>query len=260
LGDDEHGWSDQGVFNFEGGCYAKTYNLTITDEPQIFIASHRFGSIFENVALNDQGFVDFRDDTLTRNGRVSYPIDSVGRAMSVPFVESQPKTVIMLTCDAYGVLPAVCKLSKSAAREQFLLGYTSKVAGTESGIDDPIATFSPCFGLPFMPRAPEEYADLLVGLLEETGASCWLINTGWSGGPPGEGERIPLALTRAIVGMIVGGDMGGIPTFFHDYTGMIVPAVGGVPLEFLHPELAWSNPIMYSAQANKLMSLFKEAL
>ena len=260
LGDDEHGWSDDAIFNFEGGCYAKTLDLKMSSEPQIFIASHKFGSIFENVALDDHGIVNFSDSSLTKNGRSSYPIENIARSTGVSYINKQPKNVIMLTCDAFGVLPAICKLSKEEARDQFLLGYTSKVAGTESGVDDPVATFSPCFGAPFMPRSPDVYADLLVKFLEKTNATCWLINTGWSGGPPGVGERMPLELTRQIVGAVVDGDMEGVPTFYHDHTNFTVPDIGGVPPEYLHPELAWSNPIMYNSQVKKLWSMFEDVL
>lgn len=260
LGDDEHGWSNTGVFNFEGGCYAKTLNLSMTSEPQIFLASHKFGSIFENVSLNNQGIVDFTSFDITKNGRSSYPIGHISRTTGVQYIEKQPTSVIMLTCDAFGVLPAICKLSKEEAREQFMLGYTSKVAGTESGVDEPVATFSPCFGSPFMPRSPVVYGDLLVDFLEKSGATCWLINTGWSGGPPGVGERMPLELTRMIVTCVVEGDMDDVPTFYHDQTNFTVPDIGGVPSQYLRPELAWSNPIMYNSQVAKLWEMFESAL
>ncbi len=258
LGDDEHGWSKDGVFNFEGGCYAKTVGLTPQSEPQIWSACHRFGTILENVAVNKKGHIDFSDDTLTKNGRASYPLDFIGGSMVQGFVPEQPRCVIMLTCDAFGVLPAVSKLSLEEAKKQFLLGYTSKVAGTESGIDEPVATFSPCFGLPFMPRNPNEYANLLVDFLEKTGASCWLVNTGWTGGPPGTGERIALPITRAIVGCIVDGDMDSVPTFYHDQTGFTVPDIGGIDVKLLRPELAWSNPIMFNGQVDKLKRLIED--
>lgn len=260
LGDDEHGWSNLGVFNFEGGCYAKTLNLSPTSEPQIFVASHKFGSIFENVSLDEKGIVNFNSDSFTKNGRVSYPIDYIARTTGISFIEKQPTSVIMLTCDAFGVLPAICKLSKEEARDQFLMGYTSKVAGTESGVDEPIATFSPCFGAPFMPKSPDVYADQLVSLIESSGASCWLINTGWTGGPPGEGERMPLDLTRLIVAAVVDGDMDDVPTFLHDHTSFTVPDIGGIPQKYLRPELAWSNPIMYDQQVKKLWEMFESAL
>lgn len=173
------------------------------------------------------------------------------------FSPEQPTCVIMLTCDAFGVLPAVSKLSLEEARDQFLLGYTSKVAGTESGVDEPVATFSPCFGLPFMPRNPEEYADLLVDFLKNSGASCWLVNTGWTGGPPGTGNRIDLETTRAIVGCIVDGDMDDVPTFVHEDTGRTVPDIGGIDRKLLYPELAWTNPLMYRDQVAKLNSLIE---
>lgn len=257
LGDDEHGWSPDGVFNFEGGCYAKTIGLSPASEPQIWTACHRFGTILENVSVNSKGNVNFSDSTLTKNGRASYPLEFIGGSMLEGFSPEQPTCVIMLTCDAFGVLPAVSKLSLEEARDQFLLGYTSKVAGTESGVDEPVATFSPCFGLPFMPRNPEEYADLLVDFLKNSGASCWLVNTGWTGGPPGTGNRIDLQTTRAIVGCIVDGDMDDVPTFVHEDTGRTVPDIGGIDRKLLYPELAWTNPLMYRDQVAKLNSLIK---
>jgi phosphoenolpyruvate carboxykinase (ATP) len=258
LGDDEHGWSSTGVFNFEGGCYAKTYGLTGHSEPQIWAACHKFGAILENVTFRDNGYINFLDDSHSKNGRASYPLSFVGGALTGGFIDSQPKTVIMLTCDAFGVLPAMSKLSIEDARKQFLLGYTSKVEGTEHGITSPVATFSPCFGLPFMPRKPEVYADLLVDFLSSSGATCWLVNTGWFGGPQGEGERIPLDVTRAIVGCITDGTMDDVPTFFHEQTGLNIPDVSGVPACFINPELAWSNPIMYNMQVEKLKRLIDE--
>ena len=180
--------------------------------------------------------------------------------MNTQHVKEQPIAVIMLTCDAFGVLPAVSRLTVEEAREQFLLGYTSKVAGTETGVDDPVATFSPCFGLPFMPRSTEVYANLLVKYLNETGASCWLVNTGWTGGPPGVGERIPLSVTRDIVTCITDGLMDSVPTFLHDYTDLNVPDIGGIDPSLLRPELAWSNPILYNQSVFKLKEMFEEAL
>ena len=258
LGDDEHGWSKDGVFNFEGGCYAKTYGLTPASEPQIWSACHRFGTILENVSVTSEGSVNFSDSTITKNGRASYPLEFIGGSMVQGHSPEQPTCVIMLTCDAFGVLPAVSRLSREEARDQFLLGYTSKVAGTESGIDEPVATFSPCFGLPFMPRKPEEYADLLVDFLKSSGSSCWLVNTGWTGGPPGTGERIDLEVTRAIVRCIVEGDMDDVPTFLHEDSGRTVPDIGGVDRKLLCPELAWSNPMLYGDQLKKLMSLIEQ--
>lgn len=257
LGDDEHGWSSSGLFNFEGGCYAKTLGLNPKDEPAIWAAANRFGSIFENVTMDYSGMVNFHDDGITKNGRVSYPISSIGGAIGSGYINRQPRTVIMLTCDAFGVLPAVSKLSVEEAGEQFLLGYTSKVAGTESGVDEPQATFSPCFGLPFMPRPPIEYANMLQNFIEETGSTCWLVNTGWTGGPPGMGERIDLDTTRAIVNFITRGEMDDVPTFLHEETGMTVPDVGGLDRKLLHPELAWSNPIMYNNQLAKFKNLIE---
>ena len=178
--------------------------------------------------------------------------------MTQGFVPEQPKTIVMLTCDAFGVLPAVSKLSLEEAEEQFLLGYTSKVAGTESGVDEPVATFSPCFGLPFMPRSPQEYANMLVNFAEENNSSIWLVNTGWTGGPPGVGERINLDVTRAIVQCIVDGEMDNFETFYHEETGRTVPDIGtGIDRKLLYPELAWSNPMMYSDQLSKLKQLIE---
>ena len=258
LGDDEHGWSKEGVFNFEGGCYAKTLNLNPRSEPQIWAAANRFGSILENVVISNKGMPRFEDDLLSKNGRVSYPLNAIGGAMTQGFVPEQPKTIVMLTCDAFGVLPAVSKLSLEEAEEQFLLGYTSKVAGTESGVDEPVATFSPCFGLPFMPRSPQEYANMLVNFAEENNSSIWLVNTGWTGGPPGVGERINLDVTRAIVQCIVDGEMDNFETFYHEETGRTVPDIGtGIDRKLLYPELAWSNPMMYSDQLSKLKQLIE---
>jgi len=260
LGDDEHGWSLDGVFNIEGGCYAKTFNLSPKNEPQIWAASHRFGSILENVGLSEEGHVNFADDTLTKNGRASYPIEYIGGALTEGVINEHPNSVIMLTCDAFGVLPAVSKLSTSEAREQFLLGYTSKVAGTENGIDEPVATFSPCFGLPFMPRSPESYADLLETFLDSRDITCWLVNTGWTGGPPGVGDRISLPITRAIVSAIVSGNLDNVETFTHDQTGRTVPNIEGIDKKLIRPELAWSNPIMYNDQVQKLNDLIQKAI
>ena len=197
IGDDEHGWSDEGIFNFEGGCYAKTIKLDPSKEPDIFKAI-KPGALLENVITDKNGVVDFDDGTITENTRVSYPIDHIENIEPTE-KGGHPRNVIFLTCDAFGVLPPISKLTPEMAMYHFLSGYTAKVAGTERGITEPVATFSPCFGGPFMPLPVKVYADILEQKIEEHDVQCWLVNTGWTGGPYGDGERMPISLTRRIV-------------------------------------------------------------
>jgi len=204
IGDDEHAWTTDGLTNFEGGCYAKTIKLSQKEEPQIWEASNTKGAILENVVIKN-GIPDFDNNSLTENGRASYPTSYIQGADSLGYVNQHPKNIIMLTCDAFGVLPAVSKLSPDEAVEQFLLGYTAKVAGTERGITEPTATFSPCFGLPFMPLSPVEYASLLREKILKHNVDCLLVNTGWFGGSYGIGKRIPLKITREIINIILDG-------------------------------------------------------
>ncbi|MFW5653970.1 MAG: phosphoenolpyruvate carboxykinase (ATP), partial [Planctomycetota bacterium] len=205
IGDDEHGWSDMGIFNFEGGCYAKCINLSKEKEPQIYNAI-RFGSVLENVVLNDRREPDFSKNDITENTRVTYPVDFVGNA-KIPSVGGHPKNVIFLTADAYGVLPPVARLNREQAMYYFVNGYTSKLAGTERGVTEPQPNFSPCFGGPFLPRHPQVYADMLARRIEDHGTNVWLLNTGWTGGPYGIGHRMDIAQTRAMVTAILNGKL-----------------------------------------------------
>ena len=206
IGDDEHGWTDKGLVNFEGGCYAKTIRLSKTSEPQIWSACHKPGAILENVVIKN-GVPDFNDTRYTENGRASYPTTFIDNADDLGYVNSHPKNVIMLTCDSTGLLPPVAKLSTQEAIDQFLLGYTSKIAGTESGIKDPLPTFSPCFGLPFMPLPPKRYAEILEEKLNKHNVDCWLVNTGWTMGDFKKGTRIPIIITREIIENIHNGNL-----------------------------------------------------
>ena len=199
IGDDEHGWSDAGTFNFEGGCYAKTINLSPVAEPEIFATTPRFATIIENMVYDPETLeLDFEDDSLTANTRCAYPLEAISNA-SPTARGGQPKNIIMLTCDAFGVLPPIARLTPAQAMYHFLSGFTSKVAGTERGVTEPQPTFSTCFGAPFMPRRPEVYGALLRDRIAETGATCWLVNTGWTGGAYGAGQRMPIAATRSLL-------------------------------------------------------------
>ncbi len=256
IGDDEHGWSSEKIFNFENGCYAKTIGLTREKELEIYNASTQFGAILENVAINNFS-PDFDNVEITQNGRASYPLTHIPNIVKSGIFEGDPKNIVMLTCDAFGVLPAVSKLSNTEAREQFLLGYTAKVAGTEVGIQEPKATFSPCFGAPFMPRKPSVYGDILKKKLDESDTQCWLVNTGWFGGGPGKGKRISLDLTRRIIRMINGGTLGLAPTVMHTFTGNTVPVSSEIPKEYIHPHLGWDSVNEYVKTLENLTEMMK---
>lgn len=255
IGDDEHGWSDKGLTNFEGGCYAKTIRLRQDDEPQIWDASHTAGAMLENVILVD-GEPDFNDDSLTENTRSSYPTRFISGADEAGYVSEQPKNVIMLTCDAFGVLPAVMRLKPEEAVEQFLLGYTAKVAGTEKGVSEPKATFSACFGLPFMPRSPKIYGEKLKELVNKYDVDCWLVNTGWSGGSYGTGKRMPISVTRKIIDAIHDGSLVQAELKKHEPTGFIVPMLDTVKEKYLIPELGWDSAEAYHTKLNILLEKF----
>lgn len=252
IGDDEHGWSDEGVFNFENGCYAKTANLSAKTEPEIYSASRRFGSTIENVKMNDDKSLDYHDMSLTQNGRVSYPLVFIPNAKLDRFVRKSPKNIIMLTCDAFGVLPAVAKLSPEEAKEHFLLGYTAKIPGTEIGVQEPTAVFSACFGAPFMPLKPEVYGDLLAKRISEAKVNCWLVNTGWAGGSFGKGKRMSLELTRSIIHYINSGKLAQETTKADPYFNLQVPE--SIDL----PETTWNDKSEYKAAAEKLLKLFED--
>tara|TARA_B100000686_G_scaffold353329_1_gene458508 strand:- start:2037 stop:3599 length:1563 start_codon:yes stop_codon:yes gene_type:complete len=259
IGDDEHGWNDRGIFNFEGGCYAKAIRLNEKQEPQIYAASHRFGSVLENVVMDKFSHVlDLDDDSITENTRSCYPLDFIPNA-SVDGLGGHPRNVIMLTCDAFGVLPPVSKLSTEQAMYHFISGYTAKVAGTERGVRDPIATFSPCFGAPFLVLHPTHYARQLGERLQGHGSNCWLVNTGWNGGMYGEGSRISIAYTRAIVAAILDGQLDNRPSRIDPVFGLQVPKeCSHVPVELLDPRTTWRNPNAYDEKARELAGRFNE--
>ncbi|TWT65431.1 Phosphoenolpyruvate carboxykinase [ATP] [Posidoniimonas polymericola] len=258
IGDDEHCWNDDGVFNIEGGCYAKAIDLTPESEPDIFQAL-RFGSVLENVVYDeDTHHVDFHDTSITQNTRGAYPIEFIHNA-KIPCVAGHPTDVIFLTCDAFGVLPPVSKLTPEAAMYHFISGYTAKVAGTEVGVTEPEATFSPCFGGPFLVWQPGKYAELLADKMKKHNANVWLVNTGWAGGAYGTGKRMKLAYTRAIVDAIHSGVIKDAPTEIDPIFGLeVVTSVPNVPDEILVPKNAWASENSYEKTAAKLAGLFVE--
>jgi phosphoenolpyruvate carboxykinase (ATP) len=256
IGDDEHVWSDQGIFNIEGGCYAKAIELTEQSEPDIFKALH-FGSVLENVVYDDEGHeVDFSDISITENTRGAYPIEFIHNA-KVPCTAGHPTDLIFLTCDAFGVLPPVSRLTPEQAMYHFISGYTAKVAGTEVGVTEPQATFSACFGAPFLIWHPARYAELLAAKIKKHQANVWLVNTGWSGGSYGKGSRIKLKFTRAIIDAIHSGALKSSPTKTDSTFGFeVVAQCPGVPSEILIPEMTWDDHGAFQATAKKLASLF----
>ncbi len=259
IGDDEHGWSDDGVFNFEGGCYAKVIKLSKEAEPEIHATTGRFGTVLENVVMDEDGALDLDDNRYTENTRASYPIHFIPNA-SETGIAGNPKNVIMLTADAFGVLPPISKLSPEQAMYHFLSGYTAKLAGTEKGLgSEPQATFSTCFGAPFMPRHPSVYANLLGDKIARHGVNCWLVNTGWTGGAYGTGHRMPIAHTRALVNAALDGTLANA-TFEKDpFFGLSIPtACDGVPSDILNPRNTWEDKAAYDKQAAHLVSLFIE--
>ena len=256
IGDDEHCWSDNGIFNIEGGCYAKAIDLTPESEPEIFQAL-RFGAVLENVVYDEESHhVDFHDTSITQNTRGAYPIEFIRNA-KIPCTAGHPTDVIFLTCDAFGVLPPVSKLTPEQAMYHFISGYTAKVAGTEMGVTEPQATFSPCFGGPFLVWHPMKYASLLSEKIQQHKANVWLVNTGWSGGAYGVGKRMKLAMTRAIVDAIHSGKMRDAKTVVDPIFGVgVVTQCDGVPAEVLVPRDAWADKKSYEATAKKLAGLF----
>ncbi len=257
IGDDEHGWSDTGTFNFEGGCYAKTINLSAEAEPEIFATTSRFATVVENMVYDLRTrALDFNDDSLTANTRCAYPLEAISNA-SATARGGQPKNIVMLTCDAFGVLPPIARLTPAQAMYHFLSGFTSKVAGTERGVTEPQPTFSTCFGAPFMPRRPEVYGALLRDRIAEVGASCWLVNTGWTGGAYGTGKRMPIAATRALLTAALNGSLNGATFRLDENFGFEVPVeLEGVDAALLDPRGTWADAAAYDAQAKKLMAMF----
>ncbi|MGR3756406.1 MAG: phosphoenolpyruvate carboxykinase [Tranquillimonas sp.] len=257
IGDDEHGWSERGTFNFEGGCYAKTISLSPDAEPEIFATTTKFATVIENMVYDPETKeLDFEDDTLTANMRCAYPLDYISNA-SATALGGHPKNVIMLTCDAFGVLPPIARLTPAQAMYHFLSGFTSKVAGTERGVTEPEPTFSTCFGAPFMPRRPEVYGELLKQKIAKHGATCWLVNTGWTGGAYGTGSRMPIKATRALLSAALDGSLAQAPFRKDRNFGFEVPTtVKGVADILLDPRRTWDDAAAYDRQAEKLVQMF----
>jgi phosphoenolpyruvate carboxykinase (ATP) len=259
LGDDEHGWGPNGVFNFEGGCYAKTIRLSREAEPEIFATTERFGTVLENVTIDPITRIpDFDDASKTENTRCAYPLDFIPNA-SATGRAGIPKNIVMLTCDAFGVLPPIAKLTPAEAMYHFLSGYTAKVAGTEKGVKDPEATFSTCFGAPFMPRHPSEYGNLLRDLIAKHSVDCWLVNTGWTGGKYGVGRRMPIRVTRRLLTAALDGSLSRADFRRDPYFGFAVPtSVPGVEPHILYPVKTWQNKAEFAETAKRLIDMFNE--
>ena len=259
IGDDEHGWSETGVFNFEGGNYAKVIRLSAEGEPLIYAASRRFGAILENVVMDrDSRRVDFDDDAITENTRSSYPITFISNSVRGGHA-GHPRNVVFLTADAFGVMPPIARLTREQAMYHFLSGYTAKLAGTERGVTEPKAAFSTCFGAPFLPLPPAVYAKMLGEKLDQHDAQCWLVNTGWTGGAYGVGQRMKLGYTRAMVHAALRGLLDNVPTQEDPVFGLHIPEhVRGVPSEVLQPRNTWSDSAAYDREAGKLAGMFRE--
>jgi phosphoenolpyruvate carboxykinase (ATP) len=259
IGDDEHGWSPNGTFNFEGGCYAKVINLSQEAEPEIWAASNRFGAVLENVVADAAGRIDFDDGSRTENTRSCYPVDFIPN-VDLSGRGGQPRNVIMLTCDAFGVLPPIARLTPAQAMYHFLSGYTALVAGTEKGLGaEPVATFSTCFGSPFLPRRPEVYGQMLSDLIARHGAECWLVNTGWSGGQYGVGSRMSIRHTRALLRAALDGTLTNARFRREPYFGLSIPEhVPGVPDDVLDPAQSWADKGAYDRQARHLIERFQQ--
>jgi phosphoenolpyruvate carboxykinase (ATP) len=258
IGDDEHGWDDKGLFNFEGGCYAKIIRLSSESEPEIYATTRRFGTILENVAINTRTRrVDLDDDSFTENTRASYPLTHIPNIVPSG-TAGHPTNIIMLTCDAFGVLPPIAHLTKEQAMYHFLSGYTARVAGTEAGVKEPSATFSTCFGGPFMALNPTVYGELLREKISRHNVSCWLVNTGWNGGPYGVGERIRIAYSRALINAALDGTLAAGSFETDPFFGLAIPiSCPGVPSRLLNPRNTWSDPVMYDETARKLVGMFR---
>jgi len=257
VGDDEHGWGDRGVFNFEGGCYAKTIRLSPMYEPDIFQTTRRFGTVLENVDLDPRTReLDLDSERFTENTRGAYPLHFIGN-VDPTGVAGQPRNVVFLTADAFGVMPPISRLTREQAAYHFISGYTAKLAGTEVGVKEPTATFSACFGAPFMPRHPAHYAAMLTARLERYDVPVWLVNTGWTGGPYGTGERMDIAHTRSMVRAAIDGRLDGVPTRIDPTFGFEVPLeCPDVPSSFLDPRATWADPDAYDRQAAALAGMF----
>ena len=259
IGDDEHGWSEDGVFNMEGGCYAKVIRLSAEGEPEIFATTRKFGTVLENVVMDPETRkLDLDDPSITENTRSSYPLYQLSN-VDLNGVGGHPRAIVFLTCDAFGVLPPISRLSEAQAMYHFLSGYTAKVAGTERGVTEPTATFSACFGAPFMPLHPGRYGEMLGEKIGRHGVPVWLVNTGWSGGGYGVGSRIALRMTRRMIRAALAGELENVPTTRDPVFGLEVPqAIEGVPTELLDARSTWADPAAYDAAAARLAGMFEK--
>jgi phosphoenolpyruvate carboxykinase (ATP) len=258
IGDDEHGWGDNGIFNFEGGCYAKTIRLSPVAEPEIWKAAHSYGTILENVGIDERGTLDLDDDSKTENTRAAYKLEVIANALPTKMA-GHPQNVVFLTADAFGILPPIARLTREQALFYFLSGFTAKLAGTEIGVTEPQPTFSTCFGAPFLPQDPSVYAGMLGRKLDEHGSTVWLVNTGWTGGPFGVGERMPIAATRGLLAAALSGKLDRVEYRTDRVFGFEVPVfVPGVDAKLLDPRSTWSDPDAYDAKARELAQMFRD--
>jgi phosphoenolpyruvate carboxykinase (ATP) len=258
IGDDEHGWSESGVFNIEGGCYAKVIRLSAEAEPEIFETTRTFGTILENVLVDERGVLDLEDDTKTENTRAAYKLERISNALPTKRA-GHPSSVVFLTADAFGILPPIARLSRDQAMFYFLSGFTAKLAGTEIGVKEPQPTFSACFGAPFLPQPPAVYARMLGEKLDRHESAVWLVNTGWTGGPFGEGHRMPIAATRALLHAALSGSLDNVSYRIDPVFGFEVPVTApGVDAQLLDPRSTWRDPAIYDAKARELAQMFAE--
>jgi len=258
IGDDEHGWGDEGVFNFEGGCYAKVIRLSAEAEPQIYATTSAFGTVLENVVMDEVGVLDLDDDSKTENTRAAYKLEQIANALPAKRA-GHPSSVVFLTADAFGILPPIARLSREQAMYWFLSGFTAKLAGTEIGVTEPQPTFSACFGAPFLPQPPSTYARMLGEKLDRHGATVWLVNTGWTGGAFGKGRRMPIQATRALLDAALSGGLSGAEFRVDPVFGFEVPvAAPGVQTSLLNPRLTWGDPTAYDARARELADMFRK--
>jgi len=258
IGDDEHGWSDEGIFNIEGGCYAKVIRLSPDAEPEIYKTTRSFGTVLENVVVDEQGVLDLDDDSKTENTRAAYKLEQIANALPTKRA-GHPSAIVFLTADAFGILPPLARLSREQAMFYFLSGFTAKLAGTEIGVTEPQPTFSACFGAPFLPQAPAVYAHMLGEKLAQHGATVWLVNTGWTGGPFGEGQRMPIAATRGLLRAALSGELDGGEYRTDEIFGFEVPvAVPGIDPSLLDPRSTWRDPDAYDRKARELARMFRD--
>jgi phosphoenolpyruvate carboxykinase (ATP) len=258
IGDDEHGWGSDGVFNFEGGCYAKVIRLSPEAEPEIYKTTQTFGTVLENVVMDERGVLDLDDDSKTENTRAAYKLEQIANALPEKRA-GHPSSVVFLTADAFGILPPIARLTREQAMYWFLSGFTSKLAGTEIGVKEPQPTFSACFGAPFLPQPPAVYARLLGEKLDRHAAMVWLVNTGWTGGPFGEGRRMPIQATRALLHAALSGELAGVEFTTDPVFGFAVPvAVPGVQTSLLNPRLTWADSTAYDTKARELAQMFHD--